>query len=132
MKGKVIKLDKAKNLVLFQIYGWVGLKEEQFFEIKKEKKIRSLSQNALYWLFCEFTGNELCMTRDEIHEGFKSLHLKKTEERNGKRFETFQSTADLDSFEFTQYLDKCNLTAIEYGVDTSSFWADYEKNYLPF
>ena len=127
MIGMVLKTHNNLALVKMES-GSVQVGEK--LNIRKHRERRNLSQNSLYWLFCEFVGDELGgMTKDEIHSGFAGVHLKKTRLLNGREFRTVCSTAELDSGQFSDYFDRCNQTALEYGVDTGKFWAEYDENY---
>ena len=127
MKAKVIKIDYLENIVEIAFLGYINLKEKSIIEVKQVKKKRNLNQNSLYRLLCEFVGSELEMSGDEVHEGFKEKHLRKKKIINGKAFEYTGSTTELNTVEFSQYMEKCNRTAIEFGVNTAPFWAEYER-----
>lgn len=128
MKAKITNIDYIENLITLQVLGALnGLKQNDLFEIKKVRRKRTLDQNSLYWLFCDFVGMALGMTKEEIHSGFSGRLLVIQKEANGKIFKTIRSTADLDVNEFIDYIDRCNLIALEYSVDTSPFWEEYEK-----
>ena len=126
MLGKVIQVHAGKRLVIFQTAGIPEVKPGDDAEIKKKRPRRSLNQNALYWLFCQFVGNALFMEKEEVHSGFSIENLKKVQFFNGRRFEILKSTTDLTPEEFSAYLEHCNLTALEMGVDTAPFWKEYE------
>ena len=110
----------------FFVQGDGGFNVGDIVEIKKKRKVRNLDQNALYWLFCEFVGAELAMEKEEIHSGFSGRFLQKKTYVNGKPFYAIRSTGDLTTEEFALYFDKCNIEALDYGVDTSPFWLQYE------
>lgn len=99
--------------------------------IKKAGKKRTLKQNALYWLFCQFCATELGMEAEELHEVLKQrfLSYKKVIEKNNKMFvvQAVKSTTKLTKSEFAEYFDKCNHLLIEYGVNTYEFWKTYEE-----
>ena len=67
------------------------------------------------------------MTRDEVHSGFALENLKKIEFFNGRKFETISSTTSLTADEFGVYMEHCNITALEMGVDIEPFWIEYEQ-----
>jgi hypothetical protein len=96
-------------------------------EIRTPRQNRKMTQNNLYWLFCEYVGRELCMEAEEIHEGFKQANLKMTKVIKDKFFYTTESTSNLTTKEFGEYMERCNRTAIEFGVETASFWVQYEE-----
>lgn len=129
MKAKILKIDYLENTIEFGILGALnGLKHNDLFELKKVRRKRTLDQNSLYWMFCDYVGMNLYMTKEEVHEGFKEKHLQKIKILpDGREWKTKEETKLLNSFEFGNYIDKCNLTALEFGVNTSEFWEEYEK-----
>jgi hypothetical protein len=50
--------------------------------IQEYKKDRSLSQNALYWVWCTHISKITGETKDEVHERLKGAHLVKIYERD--------------------------------------------------
>jgi len=125
MEGKILKI--SEKLAVIEFAAVPGFRLGDRLEIRKKKKNRTVSQNSLYWLFCEFVGNALFMTRDEVHSGFALENLKKIEFFNGRKFETISSTTGLTCDEFGAYMEHCNITAIEMGVDIEPFWSEYEE-----
>ena len=74
----------------------------------------SLSQNGYYWavvvpLLAEYCGYE----REEMHEALKMKFLLTHED---SAFPTLRSTTDLDTAEFTEYIEQCRRLAAGYGV----------------
>ena len=99
-------------------------------------KVRSLSANALYWLYLEFliedcNLKEQYLDAEELHEAMKMRFLSR-QVTIGKGFDTFkiQSTTTLDSTSFTEYIDKIDKAVTEYlGCNTHEFWQTYAENY---
>ena len=84
-------------------------KDGQVCEIdfRENKKIRSLRQNNLYWLYLGVieaeTGNEI----DDLHRLFKKKFLPwKIKNMYGEQILQLTSTTELTSDEFTEYLMK--------------------------
>lgn len=81
--------------------------KEYYAKIGKVKGIRSLNQNALYWVYIELIASETGHNADELHKLFKGLFLPKKEiEWNGKKYMMSGSTANLSKAEFGIYMDK--------------------------
>jgi len=94
-------------------------------------KVRSLSQNAFYWVFLQWLLDaglkDEYGTTDELHESLKAAFLSKT---NSLGLLKIGSTTELDKTAFGEYMDKVNLAMAENcGIDTSEFWKTYEENY---
>lgn len=123
MIGKIIHNDNGVLAISVRFKAEVG----ELVEVKRKKKARTLDQNALYWLFCDYVGNDLKMTADEIHEGFKEQHLRQFKTINGKTFRTVKSSSELETDAFGEYFEKCIVTASEFGVDCADFFANYER-----
>lgn len=85
--------------------------------LKKKRDQRSLEQNAWYWgvalkeIFKE-TGNE----PEYMHEILKSEFLKAFYEFQGKVYTIVRSTADLNTKEFGEYMDKVQKWASLKGI----------------
>ena len=79
----------------------------------KRRRPRSLSQNAYYWgvvveLFAEHLGYE----PEELHDALKIKFLTRRAETP---LPTVASTADLDTAEFTDYIERVRRLAAEQG-----------------
>ena len=101
-------------------------------EVKAIRKGRSTQANALYWDFLTWCiapdgGNLHGMghySADTLHQNIKAW-LKETYPHETK---TDFSTSDLNTLEFSDFMEKVNLNLmIEFfGIDTSGFWDDYQ------
>lgn len=83
-------------------------------EIKRDRENRSGNQNRYYWgcvvqMFSEASG----FFPDEVHELLKNKFLKydKAFKDTGESVTISRSTADLDTWEFEQYLEQCRIYA---------------------
>lgn len=75
--------------------------------LKEEKSQRSLNQNSYYWgvvlkVLSEHTGYD----PDDIHEICRYMFLKSFKTVGSKELEYVKSTADLNTAEFEEYLEK--------------------------
>lgn len=81
--------------------GWYSI------EVKKWNK-RSILQNNYYWFILEIIGDDLWYTKNEMHDIFRNMFLK----REVKQDEVFgdltivRSTSSLTTIEFMQYIDQ--------------------------
>jgi hypothetical protein len=88
-------------------------KEGKFADVKEGKERRSIPQNDLYWFWLTFLENEseTGYTKDEFHEFFKYEYLGEYYETlliNGNTwgYYKFPSTTDLNTKQFSEYMDK--------------------------
>jgi len=125
--GKILRIDERRKMILIELESGAIPKPGTKIKFQTIRKNRTLNQNSLYWKFCEFVGDALYMTREEIHSGFAMANLGRVKRISGRNFQTIGSTTELSADEFGQYLDRCNLTALEFGVDTGAFWEEYEQ-----
>lgn len=77
------------------------------------KKRRSLDQNALYWAQLQILADELGMSKDEAHYAVKAKLLGSRDTRLGP---VPNSSADLDVFAFTDFLDQMQAVAVDMGI----------------
>jgi len=90
--------------------------------LSKHRRARSLSQNAYYWstvipILAEHCGYE----DEEMHEALKwrylQVHGKEIETRaSWVTLPTVRSTTDLDTAEFTEFIEQARRLAAEMGV----------------
>lgn len=75
--------------------------------LRSQTAIRSLDQNSWYWSIIDFLmkNTDFWMTKDDWHEFFAWWFL--SEERMfPKPHKIIKSTSDLDTVEFTEYIEK--------------------------
>lgn len=73
---------------------------------KKYKKVRSINQNSLYWKWISCIEDETGQDKEDLHDYFRQKYLGSSiNETLGEQFMVLRSTANLDSSEFTEYLD---------------------------
>lgn len=87
-------------------------------EIAARLSRRSTDQNRLYWLWLNCLSKELGYSPDEMHAVFAHKYLGAQYEKVcGEQILIIPSTRRLDSAQFTAYLDKIKLFALnELGV----------------
>lgn len=96
--------------------------------IKKKTKPRSLSQNALYWVwlrsvgncFAEMTGDEFWCTKegqDNLHNKYAKKYLSYPKEVNGHVEYVTHSTTSLTTAQMSAYMEKIKAdVATEFGM----------------
>ena len=82
------------------------LAKGSLIEIREIKSKRSISQNALYWLYLTCIEVETGTDRNYLHEYFKEQFIEpKKINVLGKVLE-FRTTTNLDTKQFTDYLNR--------------------------
>lgn len=110
------KKVKLNNPAKFREY--VNLLEGKIIqlEIKKKRKIRSLSQNSLYWVWLGIISDSTGYYTEELHSSFKAMFLTD----RTQKIPLVRSTTALNSAQFTQYLDKIDNQARDLGITLPS------------
>ena len=87
--------------------------------IRKRKKLRSLSQNALYWIYLNLIAEETAGTTEEeyvkkLHNAFKEKFIPSVEFNIfGITTKDYKTTTDMSPFEFSTYIKQIEeLTSI--------------------
>ena len=84
--------------------------------IQKPKKARTKPQNALYWKWMEFIGNELGYDKDSMHATFKAMFLT---DKSGK-IPIVLSTTKLTTKRFSDYMAAIERKMNEIGITLPS------------
>lgn len=81
--------------------------------VLKEKK-RSLNQNALMWKWLTIIADHTGYTKEVLHDKLRLQYLPtRILQVNGKIYELPKSTTELTVKEFSEYMDKIQLVAME-------------------
>jgi len=91
-------------------------KEPYVVTIEKKKSKRSLNANAYYWVLITILEKETGQDTDSLHDYFKTKFLPKRKvvfKQTGEENDVQGSTAELDSFNFFEYVDKIRAFAIQ-------------------
>jgi len=81
--------------------------KDVLIEIKLFRKNRSSAQNRLYWLYLNLIASETGHIPEDLNKLFKSEFLPvEYKELYGKKIALLTSSKDLDTKEFTEYLNK--------------------------
>lgn len=85
--------------------------------IKKKWNRRSVSQNALYWLWLEVASQSIGHTENELNVIFKGLFAPKKEvSMGGKTYVIPKSTKELSKGEMVSYLFEVEQKLSELGI----------------
>lgn len=76
-------------------------------EIRRGADKRTLSQNALYWRWCEILSQYLGYEKEEIHDMWKQRFLPEKELTFGAYRQGTRTTTRLTTAEMAEYMDKC-------------------------
>lgn len=104
-------------------------------ELKEIKGKRSISQNALYWLWLTCIEAETGNSKEDLHEYFKvSINGYEEIKLYGKTLQIPISTTKDDTKQFKEYLDKIQIFAsVELGIDLPDpdhkHFTDFYKEY---
>ena len=113
----------------FNLARWNDFKKQnegRWVKIDKPKLVRSLSQNAFYWVYLGIVSHDTGNDADDLHEYFKSkLMPKKIVKIHGKKgdydIERVKSTTELSKLEFGEYMDKISAIT-EVPIPDSKEW----------
>jgi hypothetical protein len=132
--GKVlaVAIVNGKMLMKAQLNGRLPKVGDNI--VVKFGKVRSNSQNALYWLYLTFLFNDCNLkeeynTVEELHETLKATFLSKKVFHSGLEFVHVKSTTTLDKLAFGEYLKQIDNAMVEYEhCNTAPFWQEYKDN----
>ena len=133
MKRK-LKTELDREMVIGQIKR-LDLSKNYTIDIILRRKVRSISQNSLYWLWLtciEFeTGND----RNNLHEYFKKRWLEPIDIKVFCEQFTKWSTKELNTIQFKYYLDHIQVfAATELSITLpdpeSQYWTEFYDFYI--
>jgi hypothetical protein len=120
-----LKTELDREMVIGQIKR-LDLSKPHTVEILTKRKVRSISQNSLYWLWMTCIEFETGTNRDELHDYFKHKFILPIEVNVfGEKIMRW-TTTDKDTLKFKEYLDKIQIFAL---TDLSISLPDPEDNY---
>lgn len=135
MNGKITVVADDKQGIWVEFAEPVKFKMQDQVVVNEAKKIRTLPQNATYWLYLTWTispfGGDLQsqghFSKDGLHEDIKAW-IKEKHPQDFKIDKKFTTTT-LTRQEFSRFFDIVNqeLMIEFFGVDTSPFWRDLER-----
>jgi len=105
--------------------------------VQPRKKVRSLNQNNLYWVWLTVIGDEVGYSKEEVHDVFKHKYLKEyrqlVNQKTGEAVdcEFIRSTTSLNKKEMSEYMQKIDRDAAELGIllPDPAMWEDYRTEF---
>jgi hypothetical protein len=112
----IIDTEAARERAILLLKG-ADITKRQVFELKRLVVKRSLSQNALYWMWLSCISDETGNDKDNLHDYYRESFMPKKEVLvfSETRMKP-KSTTELDTSEFTVYLEKIRIHAAEWNV----------------
>ena len=90
---------------------------EHIITISKKTKKRTLSQNAIFWLWMSCLEIETGTNKQNAHDYYCSLFLSRNENINGKDVTITGGTSKLNTAQFTHFLNQVQADAAsEFGI----------------
>jgi len=100
--------------------------------VSKQKRQRSINQNAYYWLILKLIGENLGYFAEEMHSVFAIMFLKKIITLGIHSIESYRSTTKLSTVEFEEYLQNIRIfcsSELEIFIPLPNEILDEEDNY---
>jgi hypothetical protein len=129
IKGGKLSLGATQRAVFTD---YLATNEGRTLIITPEKKGRSQSQNAYYWVYLGVIAQETGENADDLHEFFKQKLLPPVLVTvRGEEIRRTPSTGSLSKVEFGEYLDKiAALTEIPLpDPEAAGYISNYDKPY---
>lgn len=79
--------------------------------IKRKTKPRTISQNALMWMWFKCMEEHTGTPKEDFHDYYKTQYLKRYIEIGGRLVRVIRSTTELNTIEMTDYLNKIQADA---------------------
>ncbi|HUX56252.1 MAG TPA: hypothetical protein VMV77_04715 [Bacteroidales bacterium] len=133
MKRK-LKTELDREMVIGQIKR-LDLSKDYTIDILLRRKVRSISQNSLYWLWLSCIEFETGNDKDDLHDHFKKKWLEPIDiNLFGESFFKW-STKDLNTIQFKYYLDKIHVFAstelsITLPNPEDQYWDEFYSFYI--
>ena len=129
-----LKTELDRNMVIAQIQR-LDMSKNYSIDITQKRRIRSISQNNLYWLWLTCIEFETGEDIDRLHDIFKKKFLEpEVVEMYGEKVERY-STRDLNTIQFKYFLDRIQLFAnTELGITLPNpedqYWNEFYSFYI--
>lgn len=113
-----IKNNAGKQAPIDYINNLDATKIQYVVEIKRIRQQRSHDQNGLYWMWLSCLSAETGNDKEDLHTFFREYFLGYADKQIfGSVIRKVRSTSDLDTKQFTDYLEKIKVWAArELGI----------------
>ena len=130
----LIENEKSKEAVISYIRNLI-LKKPYEVVISRKKEKRSVSQNSLMWMWFECLAQETGHTKEQFHEHYCNMFLKKLSPIDGQM--VVGGTRALTKDAFTDFLNKVQADAASYfGVILPTpedlYWSEFENYFKQY
>lgn len=128
-----LKTELDREMIIAQIKR-LDLSKSYSIDINLKRKIRSISQNNLYWLWLTCIEFETGNNRYYMHEYYKEIFIiPEIIEVRGKKIE-IKTTTNKDTLIFKNFLDRVQIDAnIEWGIKLplpeDQYWDQFYEFY---
>ena len=139
MAVKVIKQQgyiHMKDSVLKKIEAYFDtLKNGEYTLVaKRDTDKRSISQNALMWMWFNCIAHETGQNKTDIYDYYRMLFLTREVVINGKEVSVSSGTSSLDTRQFTEFLNNIQSDAAsEFGIRLPTpedmYWEEFQNEY---
>lgn len=139
MAVKVIKQQgyiHMKDSVIKKIEAYFDtLKNGEYTLVaKRDTDKRSISQNALMWMWFNCIAHETGQNKTDIYDYYRMLFLTREVVINGKEVSVSSGTSSLDTRQFTEFLNNIQSDAAsEFGIRLPTpediYWDEFQNEY---
>lgn len=103
---------------------------EYTVKITRKTTPRTVSQNALMWMWYKCMEDATGTRKEDFHEHYKKMFLMRVVQIGRKVEKVYGSTADLNTIQMTEYLEKVKAdAAVEFGINLP---LPVDRNYQAF
>ena len=101
---------------------------------KRDTDKRSVSQNALMWMWFNCIAHETGQNKTDIYDYYRMLFLTREVIINGKEVSVSSGTSSLDTRQFTEFLNNIQSDAAsEFGIRLPTpediYWEEFQNEY---
>lgn len=101
---------------------------------KRDTDKRSISQNALMWMWFNCIAHETGQNKTDIYDYYRMLFLTREVVINGKEVSVSSGTSSLDTRQFTEFLNNIQSDAAsEFGIRLPTpedmYWEEFQNEY---